>query len=295
MYRFIVSFVILFSIFSCLECTEEKISGLKKAKYAFSRLFFKTIGRTSKGVRLCLDEGLTSGKTLDYIYENNPQGDLLIGKSIDSAFLNHEGWEAVRCRRKHLEYLLTTAVNDLRGQDRLISIVDIASGPASYIISVLERVGEKDVFVCCRDLDSRWLQEGKNKAKRKNITHISFEKGDAFDRNSLLNLYPKPNIIVSSGFYDWINEDQKVKESLGLVFESLEKGGYFILTIQTEHPNLEFVQEVFSDFNHDPLQMTMRSEETIKGWLEEAGFKVETTLKDSKGYYSVFKTVKESP
>jgi len=83
-----------------------------------------------------------------------------------------------------------------------------------------------------------------------------------------------------------------VKESIALAYEVLDDDGYIIVTNQTAHPNLEFVQKVFSDFNNKPLRMTMRTKETMNQWLEEAGFEVESTLSDPFGFYSVTKAHK---
>ncbi len=261
--------------------------------YTPARWFFRTIGRTSAGIRLCLDEGLTSGKTVDYVYKNQPQGSFVVGKIIDKQFLNHPGWEGVRQRRINLETLTAEAVAELREQKQNISLLDIASGPAAYILSVLEKVGENDITTLCRDLEDRWLVEGAQSAQSKNLKHVRFEKGDALNAESLTALTPKPNLIVASGFYDWIVDDEIVKKSLSTIHKVLDENGYFIMTNQTAHPNLDFVQQVFTDFNQQPLKMTMRSEETIQQWLEGAGFKVNKTLKDSKGYYSVAKAQKK--
>ena len=268
---------------------------LKKIKYGFNRTLLKTIGRCSKGMRLCLSHGLTSGKTLDYIYENNPQGNFFIGKYIDRKFLGHPGWEGVRWRRKHLETLLSEAIGELKASGNAVSLVDIASGPGSYILSVFSEVGEENITACCKDIDERWLQEGRDKAQIKNLKNVRFEKGDAFDRNSLASINPKPNIIVSSGFYDWITDDDKVKESIDMVYQTLSDGGYMIVTNQTAHPDLEYVQEVFRDFNNNPLRMSMRSKETVQQWLDKAGFTVLATCQDPHGYYSVTKAKKREP
>lgn len=259
---------------------------------ALSKAFFQTIGRTSKGICLCFDEGLTSGKTVDYVYNNKPHGSFLIGKLIDKHFLSHPGWEGVRQRRANLEALVIESILYLRSQKTNISLLDIASGPAAYIISVLEKAGEKDVLALCRDLDNRWLSEGAQAAQAKNLKGVRFERGDAFDAESLLALTPKPNIIIASGFYDWIIDDEAVKKSLSIIHKVLDEKGHFIMTNQTAHPDLEFVEKVFTDFNHQPLKMKMRSENTIHSWLEDAGFKVEKTLSDSKGLYSVTKACK---
>ena len=271
---------------------KKRISILSNVKYDLSKFFIHTIGRTSKGVNLCLNEGLTSGKTLDYIYQNNPQGSFIIGKMIDRQFLNNPGWQGVRWRRANLETLLTEAIIDVRNQNKSISLVDIASGPGSYILSVIGNVGEDDVVALCRDLDERWLAEGSRAAETCGLRHVRFEKGDAFNEDELQALQPKPNIIVSSGFYDWIVDDEKVKLSITMSYNTLEEGGCIIVTNQTAHPNLEFVERVFSDFNNEPLRMTMRSKDTMNQWLEEAGFEVEKTLSDPYGYYSVTKARK---
>lgn len=271
---------------------EEGVGFLSNIKYGIAKFFIHTIGRTSKGISLCLNEGLTSGKTLDYVYQNEPQGSFFIGKMIDRQFLDNPGWQGVRLRRKNLEALLTEAITDLRNQKESISLVDIASGPASYILSVIGKVGEDDVTALCRDLDERWLNEGSKAAETLGLRHVRFEKGDAFNEAELQAIQPTPNIIVSSGFYDWIVDDEKVKMSITMSYNALEDGGYIIVTNQVAHPDQDFVQGVFSDFNNEPLRMTMRPKETVNQWLEEAGFEIEKTLSDPYGYYSVTKARK---
>src|ERR1039458_3060055 len=101
--------------------------------YLLARCFMKTIGQTSDGIRLCCKEGLTSGKMLDYVYRNQPHGRFFIGKIIDKFFLNDPGWAAVRTRRKNLEALLIESIENLRKENRQVSLIDIASGPADYI------------------------------------------------------------------------------------------------------------------------------------------------------------------
>ena len=105
-------------------------------------------------------------------------------------------------------------------------------------------------------------------------------------------MVPKPNIAVASGFYDWFNEDDKVKESMRIVFDVLEHGGYFVLSNQCAHPKLEFTESVFTDFTKKPLRMTMRPKECIHSFLTDVGFTVEQALMDEQGYYSVTKAVR---
>ena len=265
---------------------------MNNLRFALAKIFIKIIGQTSDGIRLCFQEGLTSGKMLDYVYRNHPQGRFIIGKFIDKIFLNDSGWRAVRTRRKNLEMLLVDAVENLRKEKASVFLVDIASGPADYVLSVLEKVQGNDVQAFCQDYEARWVEEGKRKARERCIKNVRFQQGDAFNRVALLKIIPRPNIVVASGFYDWFTDDAKIIESIKIVFDMLGPGGYFVLSNQMAHPNLEFTQEVFTDFNHKPLQMKMRPCEKVSQWLREIGFNIDKVLMDDQGYYSVFKAFK---
>jgi len=252
-----------------------------------AKFFFSSIGRLSDGMSLCFKEGLTSGKMLDYVYRNRPSGKSFLGRWIDKKFLAHPGWEAVRIRRKSLEKLLLEAIEE---RNHPLRIIDIASGPAAYILSALKQSGRSDVEAICQDIDPRWLDEGRIAAKEAGLFRVDFREGDAFDGKALAKT--EPQIAVSSGFYDWINDAAQIQESIRSIFNALPQGGAFVMTIQTDHPNLSFAQSVFPDFNKKPLQMTMRSSSETMQWLQAAGFQVEKVLRDPFGFYAVFKARK---
>ncbi len=265
---------------------------LNKLSYLGLRLLTRTVGKMSQGIQLALRHGLTAGKTLDYIYRNQPQGISWIGRWIDAKFLSHPGWEAVRERRRSLELLMEKSAKELLRQDRAIALLDIASGPASYILQLLRKLKGYPIYAECRDMDLRWVREGEQQAKRLNLTNIKFAKGDAFDRSSFDSLSQKPNLIISSGFYDWINAEEQIKSSIHIVHQLLDTAGHFILTFQMAHPDLEMTQYLFKDFHHRPLRMTMRPESQFRKWLDECGFDVTSALQDRHGYYAVLQAVK---
>lgn len=252
----------------------------------------RTVGRASDGIRLCLEEGLTSGATLDYVYRNEPSGRFLLGRALDRVFLANPAWEAARVRRRHLEQLMREAIEALRHTGRPISILDIASGPAGYVLAVLQAVGEDGVVARCRDLDPRWLEQGRREAARLGVRSAQFERGDALSRDELLAVRPRPTLVVASGFYDLLTDDEAVRQSMGTVHDALQPGGYFVCTHQVAHPNLEMVSAVFTDFTHQPLRMVMRAPAQIRMWLEAAGFRADRTLLDRWGYCSVTRVQK---
>lgn len=263
------------------------MSLLSRARYAVTRALIRTVGRRSDGVRTCLELGLTSGKTVDYVYRNRPSGAGLLGRAIDRWFLAHPGWEAVRERRANVERLLREAIQALRGAGRPVSLLDVASGPAGYVLSVLREANGPDVLARCRDLDERWVREGAAEAARLGLANVRFERGDAFDHEALLALRPRPTLAVASGFYDWIVEDERVRRSLALLHEVLEPGGLLVVTNQVSHPSLGLVSSVFEGFDGAPLRMKMRPAEQVTGWLWELGYQVQRVLTDGKSRYSV--------
>lgn len=270
------------------------MTGTERIKAQIARLGIRSIGRLSDGLRLCLDEGLTAGKTVDYVYRNKPSGRFWIGKKFDQWYLSHPDWAALRQRRANLERLLVDAVEDVRASGRPVEILDIASGPGLYILSVLEADGGSDLHAVCSDFEARWITEGAAEASRRGLTNVSYEEGDAFDRDRMLARKPRPNIIVASGFYDWFAEDDAVRESLGIVADVLEDGDLFVLTFQTSHPDLEFVSMVFEDHRHEPLRMKMRPFDHMSRLLGEVGFRVDRSLVDDQDYYSAVMARKTS-
>lgn len=260
---------------------------LKELKYKALKTVVNTIGQTSDGLRLCSEYGFTSGKMLDYIYENKPSGKFIIGKYIDKIFIRHLGWEAIRTRKNNLSKALKSAIVASLLAKKEVFIIDVASGPAKYILEIMQDYKTENVTALCRDIDCRWLEEGKQNARELGLRNIDFKRGNAFDENDFKELSKQPNIVVSSGFYDWITDDELVKKSFQIIYDNLPKGGYLVFTNQSGHVNLELVSKVFQDFNHKPLEMTVRNAELINGWAKEIGFNIVKTEQDKYGYYSI--------
>ncbi len=262
---------------------------MRKIKLSLMAFLIKTVGRLSTGIDLSFKYGFISGYMLDYIYENKPHGKFLIGILIDKAFLNNTGWQGIRQRKNNLEKYLKEAIVENRKNGVRTVILDIASGPAKYILDVLLDVGGNDIDVICQDIDQRWLDRGREQADKLGLKNIKFEKGDAFNLELLSKVMPKPNIVVSSGFYDWITDDELVKKSFDYCYSILPPAGKIIFTNQAGHQQMELVQSAFVDFNQEPLRMKIRPAELTCGWAKEAGFKNLSTLVDKWGLYSVSK------
>ena len=258
-----------------------------RTKISLARAAVKTLGQTSDGIRLVTRVGLTSGVNVDYIYQNQPHGRFIIGKWFDKIYLSNPAWEDVRTRKANLEKYLVEAVSVQRKLIRKPVIVDVAAGSARYILDIKSHEEMDDVLVICRDLSLEALERGKHNAELLGIKGIQFVTGDAFSAESLAQIEPKANVAVSSGFYDWINEDELVQKSMALLYGLLPSGGCFLFTNQARHVNQAFAEGVFTDFHGDSLRMTMRSAARVNGWAETAGFRILKTTGDEKFNYSV--------
>jgi len=273
---------------------EEGHGTMAKLKHLIMRFLMRTVGQTSKGIRIASTDGFTSGVMLEYIYRNQPEGNFVIGKWIDRSYLSHPGWQVIRTRKANLETLLAKAVAEQHGIGRNPAILDVASGPAQYVLDVIATTNVDAVCAVCRDMEQRALDQGRaNAGKRGLQQQVQFCEGDALSAESLAEVKPKPNIVVSSGFYDWITDDELVKESIALIHDLLPDNGNFIFTNQTGHFDMEMVQAVFVDFRGEPLRMTTRSVETVNGWARDCGFDILETLSDNNGHYAVTLTRKK--
>jgi len=251
-------------------------------------LVVKTVGQFSKGLKIGSEHGLTSGLMLDYIYENKPQGKFIIGKYLDRVFLNNTSWQAVRQRKQNLKEQIKLAITENRAKGEKTVILDVAAGPAQYLIDVMAETGEDGVYAICQDIDEKWMVSGREKAAETGIKNIRFEKSDAFDLKSLSSVSPRPNVIVASGLYDWIMNDELVRRSFKLYCSVLDENGAIIFTNQSGNKQINLVNKAFTDFNNKPQQMKTRSPEMLNSWAMEAGFKdTVATVTDRWGFFSV--------
>lgn len=255
----------------------------KELQIASLKLLLNTVGQLSDGISLATREGFTSGKMLDYIYKNKPQGKLFIGKLMDKMYLEHPGWQDIRVRKNNLVENIDKAVRLTLESKQEAKICDVASGPALYILEILEKYKSQPVSAEIRDLDERWIKEAYAKAQESNLK-LEYKVANALEQADFM-FERKPDIFVASGFYDWFSDDELVKKSMKLIYDALPAGGYFAFTNQAGHVDLTMTNTVFKDFNNQQLNMTTRGAEVINAWLKEIGFTVLDVKMDKYGHY----------
>jgi len=261
--------------------------SVKGLSFSLTKLFLRTIGRLSDGIRLGGDTGFDSGGSLDYVYRNQPSGITPLGKLIDFIYLNSPGWCGIRVRKQLMEELIVRASQSTRLAGRPVRIVDVAAGHGRYVLEAIAKLELAPDDVLLRDFDHQNVQLGRQLIAQKKLT-ARFEQSDAFDRNSLASLLPKPTIGIVSGLFELFPKNDLLRETLGGLASAIDPGGYLIYSGQPWHPQLEFIARTLSSHRGGaPWIMRRRTQEELDELVRRAGFrKIEQRI-DPNGLFTV--------
>lgn len=264
-------------------------NSLRDLYWRATRAGLKFGSNLADGVKLGFDTGFDSGSTLDYVYRNRPSGKSAIGKLIDRNYLNSIGWRGIRQRKLHAEELLRLAMAKLRVQGEAVRIVDIAAGHGRYILEALEGMQQRPDSILLRDYSDINVRDGAALIEHKGLGDIArFVKGDAFDRDDLAALDPKPTLAVVSGLYELFGSNQMVGDSLAGLAAAVEEGGYLVYTGQPWHPQLELIARALTSHRGgEAWVMRRRSQAEMDQLVEAAGFRKLTQRIDEWGIFSV--------
>jgi alpha-beta hydrolase superfamily lysophospholipase len=266
---------------------------LKRIWFNFVKLSMKTLGLLSSGIRLGLQTGFDSGKTLDYVYENNVKGKTFIGRIIDKNYLNAIGWVGIRKRKVHLQQSLQNAIDNVEVDGNKAHIMDIASGPGRYILEMVKKQEPNEITALLRDYKEENIVAAKALSEKMGLDRVSIELGDAFDKESLAKVSPSPNIAVISGLFELIPDNDMVQQSLKGVAECIQPGGYLVYTGQPWHPQIEAIAWTLPNREGDPWIMRRRCQAELDELVATAGFKKVDMKIDDYGIFTVSMAVKE--
>ena len=251
------------------------------------RLFLKTAGKLSHGIRMGWRGGFDSGESLDYVYRNRAEGTTPLGRLIDRIYLNSPGWRGIRARRAHVETLLRMAIERVRAEGKEVHIFDPAAGCGRYVIDTVSQLRDVPATVTLRDWNPANVEAAARFAKERKLANVSTGRGDAFDRLSLAMVQPRPDIAIVSGLYELFPDNACVRESLLGLADALEEGGYLIYTNQPWHPQLEMIARVLDNRDGEPWVMRCRSQAEMDALVRAAGFEKLETLMDPAGIFTV--------
>jgi len=266
--------------------------GMRGLYWSLYRVTLRLIGLMSAGVKLGHETGFDSGSTLDYVYRNAPKGFgllALLGRFADKQYLDAIGWRGIRQRKVHVEELLRKAMGLLRADDRTVRILDIAAGHGRYVLEALESSQIKPESIVLRDFSDINVRDGAALIREKGLENIArFEKGDAFDRESVAGMRPRPTVGIVSGLYELFPDNAMIQRSLAGMADAVEPGGYLIYTGQPWHPQLEMIARALTSHRGGAAWvMRRRTQAEMDQLVEKAGFEKLDQRIDEWGIFTV--------
>jgi len=263
--------------------------SVRGAYWALSRWLLKVAGCLSDGVRLGHQTGFDSGSTLDYVYRNKPCGVTGLGRLLDRQYLNAVGWRGIRQRKLHLEELLREALGRVAKAGLPVHVLDIAAGHGRYVLDAVAGTSALPDSILLRDYSDINVRRGLALIKNKGLDSIArFEKGDAFDRDSLTGVEPHPTVGIVSGLYELFPDNDLVRRSLAGLAAAIAPGGYLVYTGQPWHPQLEYIARALTSHRQGAAWiMRRRTQAEMDQLVEAAGFrKIEQRI-DEWGIFTV--------
>ena len=264
----------------------------KAIYYGTLRILLETVGKLSNGIRIGLEYGFDSGVMLEYVYRNRASGKTFLGKAIDRAYLNSQGWKGIRQRGQILKSVLRQAIQDNYSQGITTRLLDVACGGGRYDLEVLCDFSTEIVTAVLRDYKEENVQKAQELADKLGVS-ATIEQADAFSDLQLNSISPPPNLIVVSGLHEILPNNDLIRNHFQQLYRILEPGGTLIFTIQPYHPQLELIARVLNSHTGKPWVMRLRSFELTKEWASAAGFKDFEIQMDSFGIFGVVKAGKE--
>lgn len=254
-----------------------------------TRAGLRLSGRLSEGIALGLRTGFDSGSTLDYVYRNDARGRGPVGRFIDRAYLDAIGWRGIRVRRTHLGELLRAAAARLRRAGARVHAVDIAAGHGRYVLETLADGEGAAHSILLRDHSELNVEQGRALIAELGAGHVArFERGDAFDRDALAALAPRPTLAIVSGLYELFADNDLVRRSLAGLAAAVPVGGCLVYTGQPWHPQLEFIARALTSHRGGAAWvMRRRSQAELDQLVETAGFRKLEQRIDQWGIFTV--------
>ena len=263
--------------------------GLARLRWGVAKAGLRAGAALSEGLALGHRTGFDSGSTLDYVYRNEARGRTPLGRMIDRQYLDAIGWRGIRQRKRNMEAVLAEATARLREQDRAVRIVDIAAGHGRYVLDAIAAAGAMPDAVLLRDYDEANVAAGRALIAERGLEGVArFERGDAFDRESLASLDPAPTLAIISGLYELFEGNEGVAASLAGLAEAMEEGALLAYTNQPWHPQLEVIARTLTSHRGgDAWVMRRRSQAEMDQLVARAGFEKLGQRIDRWGIFSV--------
>jgi SAM-dependent methyltransferase len=207
--------------------------------------------------------------TIEWIYQNRPDGSGRLGPLLDRCFLDMPPAKAVRNQRVLLAQEIRQIIDENRGSTARIT--SLACGPAQEIFDVYEALDNPDSLVATLiDLDSQALSSIRDKAERlKLISQIKLISGNliylAAGRENM-DVHQQ-DLVYSIGLINHF-QDKFVIALLNFIYNLLRSGGKVILcNFHPNNPSKAFMDHILE------WKLVHRTEEDMNRLFASSAFK----------------------
>ena len=258
---------------------------MQKINFFAQRFSMQHLGFLSKGMKTGLKYGFDSGVTLDHVYKNKAQGVTAIGKLIDKGYLNSIGWKGIRQRKINTINTIESKIASLQAAGKAVNILDIAGGPARYLIEIADKY--QDVTIQVRDYQIQNIEQGQALAAERNLTNITYTQSDAFDLANYHLDECQPNIVIISGVFELFPDNALISRAIEGVASIMAEQGFLIYTGQPWHPQLQQIANVLGNHQQSKWIMRRRCQYELDNLFAQFGFKKDNMLIDNWGIFTV--------
>lgn len=253
--------------------------------FKFQKWSLNTIGKISKGMEIGLKHGFDSGASLDYVYHNQPQGKLGVGKMMDKNYLEAIGWTGIRIRKQHLIQFLEQKIKSLQQEGRKVKILDIAGGTGNYLFDIKEKYPEVEIVV--NEFVKANIEIGEKVIQEKKYQNIRFTNFDCFNPETYKKLNFEPNITIVSGILELFGDNEMASKAIQGVNSISEKNSFIVYTGQPWHPQLKMIAYVLNNHQNKDWIMRRRSQKELDRMMIFNNIQKENMLIDDFGIFTV--------
>jgi len=242
----------------------------------------------SEGLRIGYRHGFESGPVMDHVYADRPSGRTSLGREIDRRLLRRRTCVAFRDIRGLAEQAVRDALAAADAPEPVVA--DLAAGPAPYLLSAVAGHGSARAVLC--DIAPAALDGARAAAERLGVgSRATFVRANAFDRDALSALAPKPDVVLELGLYG-IEHDDAVVERHFRDLAELVAPGQIVFNVQTRNPEIEYIARVWVNAAGERCVWRLRPVEQVLGYAAAAGYTPASITADRFGIYRVVRLVR---
>ncbi len=242
----------------------------------------------SDGLRIGYRHGFESGPFMNHVYADRPSGRTSLGREIDRRLLRRRTCIAFRDIRGLAEQAVRDALAAADAPEPLVA--DLAAGPAPYLLSAVAGHRRARAVLC--DIAPAALDGARAAAERLGVgDRARFVRANAFDRDALAALAPKPDVVLELGLYGIEHDDAVIERHFRDVAE-LVGPGQIVFNVQTRNPEIEYIARVWVNAAGERCVWRLRPVEQILGYAAAAGYTPASITADRFGIYRVVRLVR---